>query len=532
MSKIIVPYVNTLFVADGIFRFGPPDPSEAFFTLDVLKNTLKAGGAGGVKFKVTTAHRRHDPAADIPDFVFSKHDLLQYDVIWLFGYEGANVHGKNSEWASLSLPDADILALTAFMNKGGGVMAAGDHDGLGSVMCGQIPRVRSMRKWFAETDPPPGVPPNAPGLGAHRLDTTRPDHNNQFWFDNQSDDIPQVLTVLHSHPVLQSPNGLITKFPDHMHEGEVTVPWEGLPDLVIGGQKIEEYPSLFRISPTPGPITNFVINERPVVIATGTTLGGHPTPTEGLDWQQFQGSDDESIGRTFSAICVYDGLRVGVGRVLTQSSFHHFIDLNLTGDGLGVGDKQLGFQTVGGERVLEGLQRYFCNVGFWLAEQTHWYPAVIYYVSQLAWWRKLIDPGGPVEQQPERILEYGTLMRQALARYISDDMSVDFVRTIMERSGLSGLLPDRPWQGRTANAGLRSYGRIVEAALGGAAMELMAADARASLHDAQRTEIRKIALEGLHTGLRALGGLLIVEAEAQANRAQQLRRAGRVDVSQ
>jgi hypothetical protein len=51
------------------------------------------------------------------------------------------------------------------------------------------------------------------------------DVSNTFFFDDQSDDIPQTLTVLvPSHPVVQGATGVLTVYPDHMHEGEVIVP--------------------------------------------------------------------------------------------------------------------------------------------------------------------------------------------------------------------------------------------------------------------------------------------------------------------
>src|SRR4051794_18751572 len=212
MPIIIQPFINTLVVADGIFAFGPPDPTEATFTLSFFLQTLNTPF-----FNVKTAHRRADAHADLPNFTFSDAALKDFDVLWLFGYEGANFGGANT---GASIGDGELAAIAAFMAAGGGGFAAGDHDGLGSVMCGRIPRVGTMRKWYSAVDPPPGRPPNAPGLGAGRIDTTRPDHAGQYWFDNQSDDIPQIFTLLEPHPVLQTsttPGGLISQFPDHMH---------------------------------------------------------------------------------------------------------------------------------------------------------------------------------------------------------------------------------------------------------------------------------------------------------------------------
>ena len=99
-------------------------------------------------------------------------------------------------------------------------------------MSGGIPRARYMRRWYSPADASPGIPPlaarNWPGVGSTRVDTLQQgatDIGDTFFFDDQSDDIPQTLTVLvPSHPVMQGATGVLTVYPDHMHEGEVIAP--------------------------------------------------------------------------------------------------------------------------------------------------------------------------------------------------------------------------------------------------------------------------------------------------------------------
>jgi hypothetical protein len=80
-------------------------------------------------------------------------------VVWLFGYEGWNYQVTPP---GDPLGAAEIQAIANFMEGGGGVFATGDHAGMGSFMCGSIPRIRTMRKWFARTsDLPPGYPTTA-----------------------------------------------------------------------------------------------------------------------------------------------------------------------------------------------------------------------------------------------------------------------------------------------------------------------------------------------------------------------------------
>jgi hypothetical protein len=68
--------------------------------------------------------------------------------------------------------------------------------------------------------------------------------------------------------------------------------------------------------------------EQPRIIATGTVLGGHKTPLEGQDSQQFVGDVNDTTARSFNVRCAYDGRQVGVGRVVTDSS--STISLTLT----------------------------------------------------------------------------------------------------------------------------------------------------------------------------------------------------------
>jgi len=65
-----------------------------------------------INFNITKAHRQStsDPDA-IENIRFDSHDLTQYSQIWLFGI--------NREGNVSSLPDAELKALTEFMDSGG-----------------------------------------------------------------------------------------------------------------------------------------------------------------------------------------------------------------------------------------------------------------------------------------------------------------------------------------------------------------------------------------------------------------------------
>jgi hypothetical protein len=347
--------IDILVVADSIVSFGPEhDPSnlnETNFGMSHLIGVLGHVGA------VTKAHRSTDPLnapGVIPNFHFDTHDLSQYDQIWLLG------------WETGTLPPSEQAAIATFMNNGGGIFATGDHAGLGSALAGDLPRVRSMRHW--QSPPPP--------LGASRVDTTRPDSNNVVVFENQSDDIPQVLKLkwyqwsqhawyreVYPHPLLCSPTGPITEFPDHMHEGEVVVPANLDAQLTLGGTTFDEYPadgSGNRVSPE--------------VVAWGWTTGrADPEVMHGIH----TGDPQTATPRWTGTIGAYDGHQAGVGRVVVHSTWHHFFDINLIGDNAanrpGFTDPRaplwrLGFTaSPDGLRILGQIEQYYRNIVHWLS---------------------------------------------------------------------------------------------------------------------------------------------------------------------
>lgn len=349
---------------DGGFTWGA-SPDDQLFTLHGLVSTLQEQNL----ISVDTAHRSGDPNATftVPfNFSTTVTDLTAYDELWLFGYAGTNGGGP-------SISDDEVRAIAAFMESGCGVLATGDHAGLGSLMCGKIPRVRSMRKWYGpgEADIPVGAPTNWPGSTGDRADTLVQGKDGSWDFDNQSDDLPQVLSFPNGvvHPILSGSSGPINQFPDHMHEGEVLgfggvtgpglrTPWKLDDQLTFSGQMFVEYPTINGHQ------------EVPNVIATGQVQGGHPTFVENTGRpceSRFFNDPSITTAKQINTLSVYDGHVVGVGRIITDSSFHHYLDLNTIGDPCSNGDKVSGFGTLQGTPVLQALQEYWVNAAKWLA---------------------------------------------------------------------------------------------------------------------------------------------------------------------
>lgn len=375
---------RVLIVLDGAYRFGAgAAPAGApDFTYIVLVNALVSGG-----HQVTKAHRQSDSTADptFQSFRFNgATNLLDFDVIWLIGFDGRN-SASGSGTSGAGIDATEIARIAAFMDAGGGVFATGDHDGIGAEMSGRIPRARAMRCWYGPSDTaspmPASFPRNFLPFGTGRADTTQQndlgdyDLNNDgvkeafVWFENQSDSVPQTITPATSpaHPILRRGGSDITVFPDHMHEGNtlgIVTGYDYTQTLTFAGQPVVEFP----------PMAGH--RELPSIIATGETV----------QFASRRASAGGSVldpaipsAKTVGTLSVYDGRVAGVGRIVTGATFHHYVDINLTGDS-SIDDvlnelpltgpdaaKGKGFANPGAEMTFDNIKAVFNNITNWLA---------------------------------------------------------------------------------------------------------------------------------------------------------------------
>jgi hypothetical protein len=458
------------------------------------------------RFNITKAHRDTDinGAADVENFKFDAVDLLAYDEIWLFGV--ADTGGTANP-----MTDSELVALTKFMNGGGGVFATGDHADLGVELNGRVPRVRSMRKWYFPGPGPLGEPGAPPPIGSTRIETTQRGAGETFThFDDQSDDIPQPLNLrwyantssrfilsLYPHPVMCGVKGPITVAPDHMHEGEVIEPWDLNATLTFGGQNFVEYPAdgLGRKWP-------------PQIIAWGQVLAETNTSTENA---HVGDPTDVATPRSFGVVGAYDGQRVGVGRVVVDSTWHHFFDINLIGDPIAPFPKTLGFKaSASGQAALAEIENYYRNIAFWIARPgSLWrlWPAI-------AWVALKAQPLNMIVNSKHRysyadMLRIGSLGLENLYRFLPPcTILVVLWQYLIE--GPVRVVPPDPWAAPTPDPGDPVFvdpAAVLEASLGGAVIAL----------EPERTEIEKMAPEkaveaitravnrGVEHGLRELG---------------------------
>jgi hypothetical protein len=335
--------VKVLIVTDGALNFGIGgfDLSEFLTSFNQLQATTWNN------YQITLGHRGISTPStnplvvnNISNFNFqSSVTLNDFDQVWLFGINPGT-----------GLPAAELTKVENYMNGGGGLFATGDHGFLGSSLCGNITRVKDMRYW---SDNPVGSPNDVNEVsmsGNRRNDTNRPKSGDStsLYFDNQSDNIPQNIAVRTfgagmPHPLLSiskniKASGIIDIMPDHPHEGECK------------------------------PSTSFTVNGITVptqIIATSFVLGG--STTNG-------GNNGKALTmpHCFPSIAVWDGRLANAGRIVVDSTWHHFVNINLNGAGSSGGDipgQQSGLTTAD----FNVIRQYYMNISLWMSRTKSWW---------------------------------------------------------------------------------------------------------------------------------------------------------------
>jgi hypothetical protein len=341
--------LRILFVIDG--RINEGRGAEEFGLGFVLETLRDPSFAWWVRFEVEVV-RRDEPRSF--RFTETGFDIDNFDQVWFFGDWPGGVANdptvgddviNNPEYSPLS--DDELRIVAEWMGRGGGVFATGDHSLLGASMCYRIPRVRTMRKWTRAQ----GVP-SFGGEDRHESFVRVPGGGPVAW---EGDRWPQQIFPVYRqpgpstlfgefpHPVLCGQYGVIDTFPDHMHEGGVIEDddVELNRPLDIPGFQGAEYPVaqpevIAAAAPGVGPHV-FGVQPRPQVIAHGLTTSVEAEPFR------------------FGLISVYDGDPVKVGRVVVDSTWHHWLSLNL-----------VGFRAEA-PGYYRRMQDYYRNVGLWLA---------------------------------------------------------------------------------------------------------------------------------------------------------------------
>ena len=270
-----------------------------------------------------------------------------FDEIWIFGTRQLNRTADEPAKAEPynELDEHEIAVLESWMNAGGGLMFTGDHSepnptiehrhcaepghltfiNLGAALGSSIPRAKDLRVWkgpptYCPTPPRDNVNTQEKGKCFGNLDTSC----------HQYDDLPQVLLPIsppHKLFLYRNADNVevpITVLPDHMHEGKVLVP------LALDNSWPKD--SLF-----------------PVIAARG------------VDKRKFPNGET----REYDLVVAYDGHPHQVGRIVADSSFHHFINVNL---------QSIQGRTCCGTPIpdthLDQIAHYFMNLVLWLAPKS------------------------------------------------------------------------------------------------------------------------------------------------------------------
>lgn len=327
--------------------------NDAFFGLQSMTERLKAHGPKFAELVPVIVCRSSSDQNHADKKINVVLDEAQkkgepYDEIWLFGIHQANQQMPQADGLRqgphCELDKDEVAALENWMStknggRGGGVLITGDHAnanpfglmvnndgpcgppdpntthmGLGRAIGRCVPRAGALRAWE-------GPPTRSPENSFSTLASLAGDQNDRF---------PQHLTLRNvnadgdlddngkPHPLFYYRRGeFIRVFPDHHHEGAVVIP-----DVLD-----QSWPN--------GPNGQV----RPQVVALGT---------------------DKRRNTTINIIATYNGDLAGVGRIVADSTWHHYTNANLGGF----------FHPAPIDTEADQIGQFYGNLAIWLAPRS------------------------------------------------------------------------------------------------------------------------------------------------------------------
>jgi hypothetical protein len=381
--------IRILVVIDGRIEL---NKDKGTFGLGFALEALEAEFAPYVRFKIDVA--KHDGSLTpdalggrtlrYPDFRFndSDFDIDEYHQLWFFadqpsGQDGDDGFTTDDDIAAFALSEKEVRIVAEWMERGGGVFATGDHSILGASLCSRLPRVRTMRKWTHAQ----GVPSKS---SADRHQTLQHGISEAEEADTLLQPVELVMRQIPGsgpfgqstvpHPIFTTATlGDIDRFPDHMHEGEVIADSEVQLDLP------PTFPDL--LPEYPGTIHG--VRPNPHVAAFGRTTNGRPVELQPALLPPYTDPGHlPLVYKRFGLVGTYDGNPVHIGRVVVDSTWHHWFSFNLTGI------------AVQAPTAFQKVQTYYRNVGLWLAT-----PLQRLLMTVMAVWGNLIE-AAPEEFSP------------------------------------------------------------------------------------------------------------------------------------
>jgi hypothetical protein len=504
--------VRILFVTDGRINSGHDE--YQFGLGPVLETLADPSFAWWVTFETDFVVR------DAPEsfrFTQDGFDIDDYDEIFFFG-DWPGEASNNPEFPDSlidrpeywPLRDEELRVVAEWMDRGGGVFAAGDHALLGASMCRRIPRVRSMRRWTRAQRVPAFD-------GPHRHETLQHIDGGMTWWEGD-EWAQRIYPVLrhdgrrpfdlfdaYPHPLLCGSQGVIDHFPDHMHEGSVYENDEVVLDepLDIPGYEGVEYPFVrpqVLAAAVSGEPEALGIRPRPEVVAHAMTTNPDPiTAPDPVGVLVMARRLDAFPGKKFPVVGAYDGDPAGVGRVVVDSTWHHWFSMNLAG-----------FQSKAPARYRD-MQSYYRNVALWLA-RPHQRAGMLF----AATWGLAVGKYPGAFDRELGIWGNGARALDAIGRTASRCIVSELVATVLGRT--AATLESNDPASELAKSPM--LGALVDqAVLGGimygqlpAARDHVIEHARGNTTTVDPAQVGKGATAGLEDGLNALVSALADEA--------------------
>lgn len=326
------PIVKILFYTDDLGEFGVKNDTISDFGVGHLRELIENNTPPFVDIQILFRNR-FGAGGQLANQITQKL-LSNLDEVWFFG---TNLSNLSPNQIFNELGQEELRALGNWMVSGG-VLMTGDHANpkqegagsslnpllnLGRAIGYQVPRAGQLRRWEG-----------APGEFADEgnYNTHQPETGGLAGIEGlqqDSDNTPQRLILkkypadltpvarYRPHPLFCGKAGPIEIFPDHMHEGHLQIPdvldasWPAAPD----GTK-----------------------PAPEIIARGT---------------------DKRNGDIYGMVAAYDGDMASAGRIVADSTWHHYFNLNLRG---------FEIHPDGSPGVaLSKLADYYVNLAIWLA---------------------------------------------------------------------------------------------------------------------------------------------------------------------
>lgn len=324
-----------------------------------------------------------------------------FDQIWFFGVHQGNRDNVSGVFINggprSELEPAEVDALKNWMRigqqngqRGGGLLLTGDHAepvpadalltgpapasglwSIGRALGERVPRAGRMRRW------------DGPSRGGNDSQNTH--FANANFSDNslQYDDMPQrlILPLVEQgkpHPLFFYQQGTFVEvFPDHMHEGAIRMPTDG----ELGNA--DEWPAAVR----------------PQVVARGT--------------------DRSKGGIEVGLVAAYDGDLAGVGRIVTDSTWHHYFNVNLN----------LFIPPGVPNSPTDQIGQFYANLAVWLT------PLVKRQEMAAAMIESIVTPDSlSIESSDEELTNLGQMAYEEFAKVMSSSELHELCKLLPEQS--------------------------------------------------------------------------------------------------